>query len=95
MHWYTPKEEHGTQKLFMGLARNDITINNKGGAARNNSKEFLQASSLVLMLTPILPKYPSLNGAFPTYSNNLLHYLIYRKIITKPVVQNVVLVLEI
>ena len=30
----------GTAKLFIGVAGNDVTVNIKGGATRNNSKQF-------------------------------------------------------
>ena len=41
--------------LFMGVARNDIIVNIKGGATCNNSKQLLQVSSLVVKLIQILP----------------------------------------
>ena len=33
---YTSREGLGTAKLFVGVTRNDVTVNSKGGATRNN-----------------------------------------------------------
>ena len=55
LYLYIPREWLGTAKLFMGVARNDVTVNNKGGATCNNTKQLLEASSLVAMLIQNLP----------------------------------------
>ena len=36
-----PRERLGTAKLFMVVARNDVTVNITGGATCNNSKQSL------------------------------------------------------
>ena len=36
LHCDTPREGFGAAKLFVGMARDDVTVNNKGGAACNN-----------------------------------------------------------
>ena len=38
---YTPREGLGTVKLFVGVAGKDVTVNNKGGATCNNTKQLL------------------------------------------------------
>ena len=43
-----PKRGLGIAKLFVGMASNDETVNNK--ATCNNIKQVLQASSLVIKL---------------------------------------------
>ena len=48
-------QERVLAKLFMGVARNDVTVNIEGGATCNNSKQLLQASSLVVNVIQILP----------------------------------------
>ena len=48
LHWYTLREGLGTAKLFVGVTGNNVTVNNKGGATCNNTKQLLQASSLVI-----------------------------------------------
>ena len=55
LYLYTPREWLGTAKLFMGVARNDVTVNNKGESTCNNTKQLLEASSLVTMLIQNLP----------------------------------------
>ena len=40
LHCYTPREELGTAKLFVGMTRNDVTVNIKGGATCNNNKNY-------------------------------------------------------
>ena len=47
--------EGGTAKLFVGVAENDVTVNIKGGAPCNNTKQLAQASSLVIILIQFLP----------------------------------------
>ena len=39
LHCFTPREELGTAKLFVGVTGNDVTVNNKGGATGNNNKK--------------------------------------------------------
>ena len=39
---YTMREGLGTANLFVGVAGNDITVNIKDGATRNNSKQYIQ-----------------------------------------------------
>ena len=41
---YTPREELGAAKLFVGMAVNDVTVNNKGGATYNNTIQLLKTS---------------------------------------------------
>ena len=48
LYRYTLREGLGTAKLFVGMTWNNITVKIKGGATRNNSKQLLQASSLVV-----------------------------------------------
>ena len=43
LHWYTPREGLGTAKLFVGMALNYVTVNNKSEATCNNTKQLLQA----------------------------------------------------
>ena len=52
---YTPREELGTAKLFVGVTGNGVTVNIKGAATCNNNKQLLQGSSLVIKLIQILP----------------------------------------
>jgi len=44
LQWTTPREGLGTAKLFVDVAGNDVTVNNKGGATYNNNKQSLKAS---------------------------------------------------
>ena len=47
-----PREWLGTAKLFMGVARNYVTVNNKYGATCNNPKQLLKASSMLIQNLP-------------------------------------------
>ena len=53
LYWYTPREGLDTAKLSIGVARNDVTKYIKGGVTCNNSKQWLQTSSLVIKLSII------------------------------------------
>ena len=44
------REGLGTAKLSVGRAGNVVTVDNKGGATCNNTKQLPQASSLVIKL---------------------------------------------
>ena len=52
---YTLREGLGAAKLFVGVSRNDVTVNNKGGATCISTKQIPKASSLVIKLIQILP----------------------------------------
>ena len=39
---YTLREGLSTAKVIVGVASNDVTVNNKGGATCNNTKQLLQ-----------------------------------------------------
>ena len=41
---YTPREELGAAKLFVGMAVTDVTVNNKGGPTYNNTIQLLKTS---------------------------------------------------
>ena len=53
------RERLGAAKLFVGVTRNDVTVNNKGGATCSSTKQILKASSLVTKLIQILPNTAS------------------------------------
>ena len=52
---YTLREGLGAAKLFVGVSRNYVTVNNKGGATCISTKQIPKASSLVIKLIQILP----------------------------------------
>ena len=50
-----PKGGLGTAKLFVGVAGNGVTVNNKGGTTCINTKQLLKGSSLVIKSIQSLP----------------------------------------
>ena len=52
---HTPREGLGTAKLFVGMAGNVVTVNNKGWTTCINTKQLLQGSSFIIKLIQSLP----------------------------------------
>ena len=48
-----PREGLATARLFVDMVSNYVTVNNKGGATCSNTKQLLQASSLVINIASI------------------------------------------
>ena len=53
----------------MGVARNDVTVNNKGGPTCNNGQQLLQASSLVIYILPNYSLKSHGSGVKPEYTH--------------------------
>ena len=75
LQWHTPWEGLGTAKLFVGVAVNGITVNNKGGTTCINTKQLLKSSSLVIKLIQSLPQNPWTQSLIPLSHFYILPFL--------------------
>ena len=66
LYWYALREELGTDKLFVCMARNDVTVNNEDGVtgitALNNYFKFLHLLSSWFILRNNIALDPVLNA---------------------------------